>query len=265
MRKPNIVDAAILCAVVAVIASALAFQAISGMMTMKEKPNVPELWVEVHDVSPLYLNELKEVVSAINAGSGAYGKAILLVIPNHNYKAALDSDPAFQLRLSGLAKSGFIIGMHGYSHSTPDTEFNSTLENAMKYNESGLKMFSAAGLPRPRYFAPPRYAMDSAEAGGYIESQYDYVFYENFTVRGTEKLDYPAHEYTWHRINSTLETARALREYRATSEPVFRLSVHLGAVNTVEGMDFLRGFLSGVSAERAAALGADSENKAWFW
>jgi len=212
---------------------------------------LPELWIEVHDVSPGWgYARLHQVIRVLEEHRGAFSKAVLFVIPNHANTTPLSQYPEFAEKLRELEGEGFILGLHGYTHFYK--EMNTTPEKALSVIENALKEFERANLTMPRYFVPPGWDT-TPEVSRMLEERFTYVYYSDRVKAPGGVKGYPSHEYTWYEgsVNSSLSTAKT--EYLNCSEKVFRLTVHLGAVNTPENLRFLDEFLSWVERTRASS------------
>lgn len=208
-----------------------------------------ELWIEVHDVSPSYGAEpLLEVVNVLDRHSKAYSRAVLLVIPNHGGSAPLSGYKEFTRLLAELERRGYSLGVHGYAHPDPlrSREFNVKAEDARSLVDSALDEFEAAGLGRPEIFAPPGWVA-SQEVEGVLRENFQYVYYFYYIDAGRATLPYESHEYTWYRLNPGLWKAKF--DY-ARTKGVFRLSLHVGAVNSEENLKFLDDFLAYVESTK---------------
>ncbi len=214
------------------------------LIELDEKP--PLLWVEVHDVSPGYgVEKLKEITNILDRHQNATDQIVLFVIPNHSGKTPLHSYPEFSLELKKLSQQGYTLGIHGYSHEGGilHPEFKTNLSNAQKLVEASKQEFRAAGIDQPRYFAPPGWRA-SDDAAKYLQSEFDYIFYAFFIDIPNGTMPYPFHEYTWYGFDfGGLEKAK--KDYRS-SKGIFRLTVHLNAVNTEKNLEFLDQFLEWV-------------------
>lgn len=212
-----------------------------------ESQETKELWIEVHDISPSYGTEpLTEVINVLDRHPRAYKRAVLLVIPNHGRSAPLNSYPEFTEFLYDLEKKGYSLGVHGYAHPDPvkRREFEVNAENARALVASALDEFSSSGLGRPKVFAPPGWGA-SEDAASSLRNSFDYVYYFYYIDTKNAILPYQAHEYTWYGLNPGLRKAK--HDY-ARTKGVFRLSVHIGAVNSEENLKFLDDFLAFVES-----------------
>ena len=195
----------------------------------------------IHDVSPGYMAELKEITGVINE-YGLQNETYLFVIPNHGGEKPLCGHPAFVEFLKELEREGYHIELHGYTHV--GREFDCNADRAEEKLELGLGEFRKCGLPYPRYFIAPRYAL-SRDALGVLVGH-------NITVVGRDFIYFPDsraepvynREYTWYTPGFLLpyELSSAENAY-SNMNGTFFLSVHPGAVNNNAGMRFLREFL----------------------
>lgn len=208
-----------------------------------------EVWIEIHDVSPGYgVNPLLEVIEVLDSHPDAYARAVLFVIPNHGEVTPLSNHPEFSELLRELEDKGYALGVHGYAHpvSLRGREFMVKATDANSLIISALNEFTAAGLEKPIFFAPPGWGA-STEAADVLLENFQYVYYYYYIVSGSDIMAYPVHEYTWYTLNPGLWKAKF--DYWRTPS-VYRLSVHLGAVNSEKNLMFLDDFLSYVESVR---------------
>ncbi len=219
----------------------LVFLASSSFGKPAYAPAFGHFAILIHDVSPGYMVELREITGVINE-YGLQNETYLLVIPNHGGEKPLCRYPAFVEFLKELEREGYHVELHGYNHI--GDEFDCGAGKAEEKLELGLGEFRECGLPSPRYFIAPRYAI-SKDALGVLLGH-------NITVIGRDFIYFPDgraepvynHEYTWY-------TPRFLLPYELSSAEsaylnmngTFFLSVHPGALNNEAGMEFLREFL----------------------
>jgi predicted deacetylase len=193
-----------------------------------DRPAGKQLWIEVHDVSPITWDSgMDEVAKIILMHVNVSERKVLFIIPHHANLAMISEDDRFSAGIAGLIAKGFEIAVHGYRHNASfDFEFNGTPEEALLYNELALKEFEGAGLGRPGCFAPPRYSTNAATRA-YLESAYNYVYYQyNISISG-RSVPAAAHEYTWKMKNLTMALASAETDYLNEKSGIFRLSLHL--------------------------------------
>lgn len=209
----------------------------------------PELWVEIHDVSPGWKYwRLEQVINVTEKHRGAFSKAVLFVIPNHASATPLYAYPEYVQQLKALEARGYVLGLHGYAHFTPPPfEMNVSQGEAKELISSGFAEFEKVNLSKPRYFAPP-YFVASPEAASYLEAAFDYVYYSNETKTPNGIKKYSSHEYTWYNSNASAALESAKQDYLQTRE-VFRLTVHLEAGNTPQSLVFLDEFLAWVEKQ----------------
>ena len=205
-----------------------------------EGRKAPTLVILVHDVSPVYEDELKELFDIISS-YGFQNRTYLFVIPNHAGSNDLRERRGFVEYLHRLQAQGYTIGIHGYTHAGP--EFNCSRDDAERKLGLAMEIMEAVNLT-PEYFLPPHYALS--------EDALQVVLSRNMTVIGREEVITPNgwreritnREYTWYlpRWKLAFELKRAEVEYLKT-EGAFFLSLHPRAANDEAGLEFLRRFL----------------------
>lgn len=232
----------------------LAAGCLQGEQTKEQQVRQPELWIEIHDVSPGWKYwRLEQVINITESHRGAFSKAVLFVIPNHANATPLYAYPEYVQQLKALEARGYILGLHGYAHPTPPPfEMNVSHERTTVLVSSGFAEFEKVNLSKPRYFAPPGW-ITSPEASAYLNSEFNYVFYANFTKTPNGIKPYASHEYTWFTENATLALEKARKEY-SEAKNVFRLTIHLEAANKEEGLKFLGEFLKWVEVQKSRSL-----------
>jgi hypothetical protein len=258
MRKPLILTAFIVISLVYYAdpvmkhASTFAHSQITGLPVLA--PDGKELWIEVHDVSPGYAEKLDEVLNILEAHPEAYSKAVLFVIPNHGGDAPLHAYPEFVNTLKALDARGYVIGLHGYTHSRPMSrpEFKTTREQAAWLLQRGETEFHASGLRPPSHFLPPGW-QTSVEVDSMLRERFEYIYYYYFIVSPEGIIPSRSLEYVWHGY-SYRALDRARKDY-ATLNGVIRLTIHLGAINTPEGLEFLDSYLGWIE-EKSNISGA---------
>ena len=232
--------------------SIFAHSKIAGLPVLET--NEKELWIEVHDVSPGYKEKLDEVLDILEAHPKAYSKAVLFVIPNHGGNTPLHTYPEFIEKLNALKQKGYVIGLHGYTHKRPMTspEFETTKEMAETLLQKGQEEFNASNLVFPSYFLPPGW-QTSREVDRVLRDRFDYIYYYYFIVSPQGIIPSQSLEYVWHGY-SYKAIERAQDDYTSL-KGVVRLTVHLGAINTPEGLEFLDRYLGWVE-EKSNISGA---------
>ncbi|MEO2151762.1 MAG: DUF2334 domain-containing protein [Thermococcus sp.] len=198
----------------------------------------------VHDVSPAYLPQLREITAVINE-YGLQNETYLFVIPNHGGKMPIWKYREFMEFLGELRRKGYHVELHGYTHI--GDEFNCNASTAEKKLELGFRAFSYLNVT-PRYFIAPRYSLSRDALSVLLAHNItvigeDFIYFPNGTVEPTYNR-----EYTWYTPSFLLsyELTSAESAY-ANINGTFFLSVHPGAVNNRAGMEFLREFLGFVS------------------
>jgi predicted deacetylase len=209
----------------------------------------PEVWIEIHDVSPGWKYwRVEEILEVIERHPTAYSRVVLFIIPNHANITPLYAYPEFVQELKALEDRGYILGCHGYAHPTPpELEFNVSLEEAEELLRKARSEFEKAGLDFPAYFAPPGWQA-SPEVSSYLDEIFDYVYYGDHLSTPQGVKPYTSNEYTWQDENLTLALEEAKKTYSQTKE-VFRLTVHVGRADTENGLMFLDEFLGSIKVE----------------
>ncbi|MFV2040481.1 MAG: DUF2334 domain-containing protein [Candidatus Hydrothermarchaeales archaeon] len=220
-------------------------------LNIEEVGDTPaELWIEVHDVSPGYgLEMLGEITNIIDKHKPVVDKTVLFVIPNHNGNTPLSKYPEFAAELKRLSHEGYVLGMHGYTHRVGwiNPEFKTNQTTARALVDASKTEFKLAGLNTPSYFSPPGWRT-SKDASQLLRSEFKYIFYAFFIDTGNSTLPYPLHEYTWSGLDmGGLENAK--KSYKNTVG-IYRLTLHLNAVNTEENLELLDKFLKFVEEEK---------------
>ncbi|WP_237698527.1 DUF2334 domain-containing protein [Pyrococcus sp. NA2] len=204
--------------------------------------STPRLIILVHDVSPIYIDEIREI-TAIISKYGFQNSTILLIIPNHAERHQISKDKEFTSLIRKLEAKGYKVGIHGYDHI--GNEFQCNGEVAREKLMLAMKEFHEANITFERVFVPPRYRIS--------KNALNVLLKENFTVYLKGKVCYPngeckrvkMREYTWYvgKLRAKLMLLIAKLEYTHT-RGVFILSVHPRAVNYGGGMEFLEEFLN---------------------
>ncbi len=198
-----------------------------------------EVWVEVHDVSPGYgVDKLAEVLEILDKHE--VDKKIIFVIPNHNNVTPLTKYPKFVEYLKTKESEGYSIGAHGYTHR--GFEFYTSWEKAEGLVKSSELEFDAVDM-KPQAFYPPRYLV-SGESLDVLKDHYSEIFFINKVSYDETVLPYWSYEFTWFDLDHRITLPLAKLSYRFSDQKVFRLSVHIGAVNSPENLRFLDEFLN---------------------
>ncbi|NJE54962.1 DUF2334 domain-containing protein [Thermococcus sp. 21S9] len=198
----------------------------------------------VHDVSPGYLPQLRQITAVIDE-YGLQNETYLFVIPDHGGEMPVWKYRDFMEFLAKLEREGYHIELHGYTHIGDEFDCNATV--AEKKLELGLRALSYLNVT-PEYFIAPRYALSN----GALEVLLDH----NITVIGRNFIYFPNgtvepiynREYTWYVPSFLLpyQLTSAESAYVNTNGTFF-LSIHPKAVNNRPGIEFLREFLEFVS------------------
>ncbi|MBP1912012.1 DUF2334 domain-containing protein [Thermococcus stetteri] len=207
-----------------------------------------QLVILIHDVSPVYLKDLKEITEIISE-YGMENSTYLFVIPNHADNHPIEDYPDFVKFLKESRANGYHIELHGYTHEY--REFDCDAETARKKLELGLESLKALNFS-PSYFIPPNYAIS--------EDALKVVLSHNLSVITKDSLYTPQgrphkimnREYTWYLSDSSIALKLALEKAKHDYKKcrgTFYLSIHPKAVNHGVGLKFLREFLQFVQRE----------------
>jgi hypothetical protein len=202
-----------------------------------------ELWIEIHDVSPLTLNYLEEVVDIIERYPNAYAKTVLFIIPNHGGVTPIHEYPEFVNKIQDLQKKGYTLGIHGYTHDLSNPEFNTDFKEAKNLLAMSENEFIESKLSIPEYFLPPGWRTTRI-ANDVLRDKFKFIYYYYYidTPGGIQPTK--SNEYVWYNL-SYKPVEIALRDYN-DSKGIFRLTLHLGAINTSRGLIFLDSYLGGI-------------------
>ncbi|ASJ06703.1 hypothetical protein A3L08_04910 [Thermococcus pacificus] len=216
-----------------------------------------ELIILVHDVSPVYENELKELLGIISH-YGFQNETYLFVIPNHGGKMPINDYPEFVAFLRNLSSEGYHVELHGYDHI--GDEFNCGRGEAERRLYLGLKELEDAGFV-PEYFIPPRYSLSEDALNVLLSHNLtvigkDFIYLTNGTMKPIINR-----EYTWYiprfLVDYQLESAE--ESYKNTKGTFF-LSIHPKAANNEAGLEFLRKFLEFVRKYKTGLGSLESPN-----
>lgn len=206
-----------------------------------------EIWVEVHDVSPVYgVEALRRLSSVLLEYSGEI-RVFLMVVPCHYGSKPLRDSPELAGELRRLLELGFELCLHGYTHR--GFEFAVGYRRALELAEAGLRELSEAGLPRPVGFCPPRWRL-SLDAARALSKLFTRIHCRLYVIEGRRLIAARAREYTWSTPVCCVEK-RALADY-LESIGVFRIVVHLNAGLSEERIRVLSRVLSEVAGARRA-------------
>ena len=206
-----------------------------------KNPNYTKPIILVHDVSPLYYNELKEIVKIIDKHN-YQNRTYLFIIVNHNNKHNLKYYPKFVEFLHKLEDEGYHIELHGYNHI--DGEFNCNKEIAEEKIKKSLKILKDCRFSNISYILPPRYEV-SKDAEDVMLSYNLTIITENYILTKTEWIPIKNREYTWYLPESFTKIMLILAEFDyKTSKHQFYLSIHPKSINYGGGIEFLDEFLN---------------------
>ncbi|EHP89177.1 DUF2334 domain-containing protein [Methanotorris formicicus] len=204
----------------------------------------------VHDVSPKYFADLKEVVKVIDKHNYS-NNTILFVIPElenppSGGKWDLRKNKDFVEYLHQLEKRGYKIELHGYKHTFH--EFNCSKDMCLEKLHNAELIMKECGFNNTTLFLPPAWALNNESL--------KVLLAHNYTIILTNKIIYPNgsskkiinKEYTWYLKKEYVDMYLIIAEvdYHTASEynVPFYVSIHLGVVNYGGGLEFLDRFLN---------------------
>jgi len=230
----------VLCMVALVAASTSSLEAPAYV------PGMGHFVILIHDVSPVYLNQLKEITAVISS-YGLQNVTYLWVIPDHAGRYPIWKYPAFVSYLESLRAQGYHIELHGYNHIGDEFDCNASV--AEKKLELGLKALSYLNVT-PRYFIAPRYSLSPAARKVLLSHNLTIIGKRTMYLPNGEELPIDNVEYTWY-MCPYMERYELLRaECNYGENWTMFLSLHPRAVNNRAGMEFLREFLAYVSQNK---------------
>lgn len=226
---------------------------VSVLLSVGSPPTSPEthhpLLILIHDVSPVYSSDLREITDVISE-YGFQNETYLFLITDHAGKHPITEYPRFLAYLKTLEREGYHIELHAYTHT--GREFYCSPGEAEYRLEMALGLMASANLSRPELFIPPRYAISRGALGVLLASNLTVINGTRVYLPNGTEYTISNHEYTWYLPYWKLpvELWRAERDFKNT-RGTFYLSVHPKAVNSGAGMLFLRDFLVFVKEEEA--------------
>ncbi|WP_456472396.1 DUF2334 domain-containing protein [Methanocaldococcus sp.] len=212
-----------------------------------EKPIIRKPMIFIHDVSPIYLNDLKDIIKIINK-YGYQNRTYLFVIVNHANKYNIEKYPKFVKYLHYLEKEGYHIEYHGYNHI--GYEFNCSKTVAEEKLNKSFKILENCGfdIKKIKYFIPPRYKISKAAEEVFLNRNITIILdkymlkKENNSIK---KIVINNKEYTWYLPKNCVKSVELLAKIDyISSKHQFCLSIHPKAVNYGGGLEFLNYFLN---------------------
>ncbi|WP_421077991.1 DUF2334 domain-containing protein [Methanothermococcus sp. Ax23] len=201
----------------------------------------------VHDVSPKYFNELKDIEKIINKHH-YQNRTYLFVIVNHANEYNLKDYPEFVKYLHHLENEGYHIEYHAYNHINREYDCNRTV--AGEKLDKSFKILEDCGFDTKniKYFIPPRYGLSKDAEEVFLDKNISIIVGPNILKKennSIKRIIITNKEYTWYLPKNLTKTVEllAVSDYK-TSQHQFCLSIHPKAVNYGGGLKFLDYFLN---------------------
>ncbi|ABO34624.1 conserved hypothetical protein [Methanococcus maripaludis C5] len=199
----------------------------------------------IHDVSPVYLDDLKEIDEVISK-YGYPERTYLFLIVNHANEYPLEENQDFVKYIRYLRTKGYNIELHGYDHIECEFDCNCTL--ATEKIEKSLEILNYYKIDGISYILPPRYGISEDSKKAMLDNGFSviigqYAFEMNNST--VYKYNITNKEYTWYleENNAENQLEMAKKEYFESEDKYF-LSIHPRAVNYGGGIEFLEEFLN---------------------
>jgi len=212
----------------------------------------------VHDVSPKYFKQLKEVINVINKYHYA-NYTMLFVIPDletppSGGKWDLRRNREFVKYLHELEREGYKIELHGYKHTFH--EFNCPKDECLEKLHNAEIIMRDCGFDNLSFFIPPAWALNN--------DSLEVLLKHNYTVILTNEIIYPNgttkkimnKEYTWYLkkeyVNLYLIKAEINYRYALKHHIPFYLSLHPQTITYGGGLEFLNKFLKFINNSQSS-------------
>lgn len=206
----------------------------------------------IHDVTPRYFRELREVVKIIDRHNYSSRTALFVIPrfdpPHYGDKWDLGRNPHFVSYLHELQARGYRIELHGYEHTFH--EFNCSYSEAVEKLENATSLMESVGFGNFSLFLPPAWALNNESLEAIEEYNLTTVMPDYFILPNGSIKSVWNHEYTWHieRNETDIRVLMALRDYNRTSGAgiPFYLSLHPQVIIYGGGLKFLDEFLDAI-------------------
>jgi len=204
----------------------------------------------IHDVSPVYLDDLKEIDEVISK-YGYSQRTYLFLIVNHANDNSLEENQDFVKYIRYLQTKGYNVELHGYDHI--ECEFNCNCTVATEKIEKSLQILNDFKINGISCILPPRYGISEDSKKAMLDNGFSVIIgqYAFEMNNGTVcKYNITNNEYTWYLEENNTENQLILAKDRyLKSEYKYFLSIHPKAVNYGGGIEFLDEFLNFTNEE----------------
>lgn len=198
----------------------------------------------IHDVSPVYFEDLKEIDEVISK-NGYSDRTYLFIIVNHANDNDITENLDFINYLRYLKTKGYKIELHGYDHI--EQEFNCSSSVAEEKVKTSVSILENYTMGTVSYVLPPRYGLSEDAKSVMFENNLSVFVGCNYLEEESGKINtikIENKEYTWYLEENNTDSALNLskKEYLNSNYTYF-LSIHPKAVNYGGGITFLDEFL----------------------
>ncbi len=204
----------------------------------------------VHDVSPPYFDELKEIVEIIDKHNYSRN-TVLFVIPDfenmtNNGKWDLRKNKEFVDYLHELKERGYRIELHGYKHTYHEFKYPKNI--ASDKLQKATVIMRDCGFNNTTLFLPPAWALSNESIEILTENNHTIILTDKIILPNGTTKKISNHEYTWYLKNHSVELylkKAKLDYYIASKNKIpYYISMHPGVVNYGGGLIFLDKFLN---------------------
>ncbi|MBP2173058.1 DUF2334 domain-containing protein [Methanococcus voltae] len=206
--------------------------------------------VLVHDVSPVYFEEMEEIIEVLDNNHYST-RTYLFVITNHAGDNNLSDYPKFVEYLHELNDRGYHIQYHGYDHI--GGEYNCSEAIANEKTDKSLKILENCGFNTKKinYVITPRYILSKDSENNFLKRNFT-IIVNSYILKpkinkDVEKVIITNKEYTWYTPENCTEKVKniSLIDYKTSlkENKQFTLSIHPKAVNYGNGLEILDYFL----------------------
>ncbi|NPA62054.1 MAG: DUF2334 domain-containing protein [Methanococci archaeon] len=204
----------------------------------------------IHDVSPVYFKDLKEIVRIIDKHH-FQNRTYLFIIVNHANNHNLKNYPKFVNYLHELEKEGYHIEFHAYNHIGDEFNCNKTVAEEKLNLSFKIMKECKFNVSKIKYFIPPRYKISKDAEEVFLNRNISIILKTTLiTPKNESIIEYNIvnREYTWYLPKTLLIIVEPISiiDYKICTMEGKRyfLSIHPKAINYGGGLEFLDHFLN---------------------